>query len=109
MTRKIKKYDVQPENMYNMDEKGFLIEMLPIGKRIFSRRRYEKEGLKQHLQDDNQEWNTAIACICVDKTPLSPGLIFQEVSCKLQDSWLQDIKSTGHQCFCIFSICLDQG
>jgi alkylated DNA nucleotide flippase Atl1 len=42
MGRKIKEYDVQPENMYNMDEKGFLIGILPKGKRIFSRRRYEK-------------------------------------------------------------------
>jgi mannose/fructose/N-acetylgalactosamine-specific phosphotransferase system component IID len=49
MGRKIKEYDVQPENMYNMDEKGFLIGILPKGKRIFSRQQYKKKGLKQHL------------------------------------------------------------
>jgi hypothetical protein len=31
------------------------------------------------------------------------GLIYQAVSCKLQDSWLQDFKSTDHQYFFAFS------
>jgi hypothetical protein len=34
--RKFKEYAVQPENMHNMDAKGFLIRMLSKGKRVFS-------------------------------------------------------------------------
>lgn len=86
LRRKIHEYDIQPEDIYNMDEKGFLIGVLAKGKRIFSKQQYKKEGLKQHLQDGNQEWITTIACICADGTLLSSGLIYQAVSSKLQDS-----------------------
>jgi hypothetical protein len=86
LARKIKEYEIQPENIYNMDEKGFLIGVLSKGKRIFSRRRYEQDGMKQRLQDGNHEWITTIACICADGTALLPGLIYQAASSNLQDS-----------------------
>ena len=46
LARKIKEYDIQPKNMYNMDEKGFLIGVVSKGKRIFSKQKYKKDGLK---------------------------------------------------------------
>lgn len=55
MAKKLKEYDVQPEDMYNMDEKGFLIRVLSKGKRIFSRSKFEQGGFKQRLQDGNRE------------------------------------------------------
>ena len=82
-----------------MDEKGFLIGVLSKGKRIFFRRRYEQDGMKQRLQDGNREWITTIACICADRTALPPGLIYQAVSSNLQDSWFQDFDPTKHRCF----------
>ena len=44
LRKKIEQYKIEPQYMYNMDEKGFLIGILSKIKRIFSRRRY-KEGL----------------------------------------------------------------
>jgi hypothetical protein len=44
-----------------------------------------------------------IACIYADMTSLSPGLIYQAISCKLQDSWLQYYRFTDHQCFFVSS------
>ncbi|EED11636.1 conserved hypothetical protein [Talaromyces stipitatus ATCC 10500] len=44
-----------------MDEKGFMLGITTKEKRIFSRRKYEHGGLKQHLQDGNREWITTIA------------------------------------------------
>ncbi|KAI9034731.1 uncharacterized protein KD926_006352 [Aspergillus affinis] len=82
-----------------MDEKGFLIGVLAKGKRIFSKKAFERDGMKQRLQDGNREWITTIACICADGTSLSPGLIYQAVSSKLQDSWLQDFEVSQHKCF----------
>jgi hypothetical protein len=76
MARKIEEYGIEPSDMYNMDEKGFLIGVLSKAKRIFSRSQYERGGLKQQLQDGNREWITTIACICADGTSLSPGLIY---------------------------------
>jgi len=60
---------------------------------------YEREGIRQRLQNGNREWITTIACICADKTSLSPGLIYQAVSGNLQDSWVQDFNITSHRCF----------
>ncbi|KAI9040523.1 YccV-like-domain-containing protein [Aspergillus affinis] len=89
--RKIDEYEVQEEDIYNVDEKGFLIGVLAKGKRIFSKKAYERDG--------NREWITTIACICADGTSLSPGLIYQAASSKLQASWLQDFEALQHKCF----------
>ena len=44
LRKKIEQYEVEPQHIYNMDEKGFLVGILSKIKRVFSRRRYE-EGL----------------------------------------------------------------
>jgi hypothetical protein len=99
LERKIKEYSVEPQHIYNMDEKGFLIGIISKSKRIFSRRRYEEGGVKQVIQDGNREWITCIACICADGSSLSPSLIYQAASGRVQDSWLQDFDPAVHQCF----------
>jgi hypothetical protein len=60
LARKIKEYDIQPRNMYNMDEKGFLIDWLAKVRRIFSRIPYESSRVKHVIQDGNREWITFI-------------------------------------------------
>ena len=80
LRQKIEQYNIDPQHMYNMDEKGFLISVLSKLKRIFSRRRYEEGGTKQIIQDGNREWITTIACICADGSSLTPTLIYQAVS-----------------------------
>jgi hypothetical protein len=99
LKRKIEQYEIEPQHIYNMDEKGFLIGVLSKMKRVFSRRRYEEGGTKQMIQDGNREWITTIACICADGSSLSPGLIYQAVSGNIQDSWLQDFDPTIHTAF----------
>lgn len=99
LSRKVKEYKLQAEDIYNIDEKGFLIGILIKGLRIFSRQKYITGSLKQRLQDGNREWITLIACIYADGTALSPGLIYQAVSGNIQDSWLQDFDPELHACF----------
>jgi hypothetical protein len=99
LSRKLQEYDLRPEDIYNMDEKGFLIGILAKGLRIFSKQKYKNGGLKQRIQDGNREWITSIACICADGTALSPGLIYQATSGNIQDSWLQDFDPKLHACF----------
>ena len=55
LKQKMEEYDIQPEDTYNMDEKGFLIRILSKCKRIFSKESYIAEGSKQRLQDGNHE------------------------------------------------------
>jgi DDE superfamily endonuclease/Tc5 transposase DNA-binding domain len=99
LARKIKEYDIQPQNMYNMDEKGFLIGQLSKVRRIFTRKAYEAGRVKHVMQDGSREWITHIATICADGTSLSPGLIYQAVSGNIQDSWRQDYNPTEQSCF----------
>ncbi|KAF2184556.1 hypothetical protein K469DRAFT_780953 [Zopfia rhizophila CBS 207.26] len=99
MQRKIQEYEVEAEDMYNMDEKGVLLGILQEGKRYFSWRKYEEDGLKQRLQDGNREWITSIGCVCADGTCLSPSLIYQAVSGKIQDTWLQDFDLKEQYCY----------
>ena len=99
LKEKFAQYDIQPSNMYNMDEKGFLIGVLSKMKRVFSRARYESGEMKTLLQDGNREWITLLACICADGSALTPALIYQSAASKLRDSWLQDFNPSQHRCF----------
>jgi hypothetical protein len=99
LARKIKEYDIQPQNIYNMDEKGFLIGCLAKVRRIFSRITYKSDRIKHIIQDGNREWIILIAIIYTDGTSLSSGLIYQAISGNIQDSWLQDYDSIKQSCF----------
>jgi hypothetical protein len=96
---KIEKYDLQPDQIYNMDEKGFMIGVSKKRKRIFSRSAYEQGKQRQHLQDGNREWITTIGCICANGTALSPGLIYMAKSGLIQSSWVEDFDPKEHACF----------
>jgi hypothetical protein len=78
--------------MYNMDEKGCMLGILTRSKRVFSKRLYEEEKIKTHIQDGNREWMTLLACICADRSALNPALIYQSDSGSIQDTWLQALR-----------------
>ena len=99
LRKKIEQYELEPQHIYNMDEKGFLIGILSKMKRVFSRKRYEEGSIKQIIQDGNREWITTIAAICADGSALSPGLIYQAATGLIQDSWLQDFDPSAQSCF----------
>ena len=99
LRKKLEQYQVEPQNIYNMDEKGFLIGILSKMKRIFSRKKYEEGSIKQLIQDGNREWITTIAAICADGSVLPPGLIYQATTGLIQDSWLQDFDPKAQECF----------
>jgi hypothetical protein len=49
LEQKIARYDVEPENTYNIDEKGFMIGHVGRSKRVFSKRKYIKKQYQQSL------------------------------------------------------------
>jgi hypothetical protein len=69
-----------------MDEKGFMLSISTKEQRIFTQRKYEQGGYKQHLQDGNQKWITTISCIYTNRTAISPALIYIAKSGNLQNS-----------------------
>ena len=97
--RKIAEYSVETYNMYNMDEKGFLIGFLTKSKRVFTKATFEKKRLLGAIRDGNRDWITVLATICADGTWIAPALIYQAVTGNLQDSWLQDFDGRGDKAF----------
>jgi hypothetical protein len=89
---KMSRYDVEAHNIYNMDEKGFMLGILTRSKRVFSRRLYEEGKIKAHIQDGSREWITLLACICADGSHLQPSLIYQSAAGSIQDTWLQAMR-----------------
>jgi hypothetical protein len=80
------KYNIQPHNCYNMDEKGFLISHLRKVKMMFPKALIKKQKLLGARQDGSREWTTLLATICADGSslPLAPlALIYKAISSNL--------------------------
>lgn len=99
LSARIKEYDILPENMYNMDEKGFLIGKLQKTQRVFTKDLYKQGRLGGAGQDGSREWITVVATICADGTSLSPTLIYKAVSGNLRDTWLDDFEPSRQSCY----------
>ena len=97
--RKITQYHLEARDIYNMDEKGFLIGLIGRGKRIFSRRQREKKEVRASLQDGSREFLTVLACCCADGSALPPSLIYAAAKGAIRLSWVEDIKAGEHEVF----------
>jgi len=93
---KVAEYDVEVENTYHMDEKGFMIGTTTRTKHVFSRRMWEKKEVRETLQDGNRAWVTLLACVCGDGSALPPGLLYESANSSIQSSWVEDIKPGVH-------------
>jgi DDE superfamily endonuclease len=82
----IEKYNIIAKNIYNIDEKGFIIGFSNIVKRIMLLEAY-KSGRIQHAQTDgNQEFISLVAGICIDGSSVPPALVYKGESYDLQSS-----------------------
>jgi hypothetical protein len=94
----MREYKVEAENVYNMNEKGFLMGITGRSKRVFSRQFWEQKRVSAAFQDGSCEWITVMACVCADGQALPPALIFQGIS-GLQSGWLEDVEAGKHKAF----------
>lgn len=69
----ITRYNIPPENIYNMDEKGIL---LGVGKRTAAFVDRDQKTLYQ-VEDGNRELVTVIECISADGEALDPCVIYK--------------------------------
>ena len=97
--QKITQYQLEARDIYNMDEKGFLIGIINRGKRIFSKRMWVKKEVRATIQDGSREFLTLLACCCADGSSLPPGLIYASAKGAIQSNWVDDIKAGEHQVF----------
>ncbi|KAG9190745.1 hypothetical protein G6011_08833 [Alternaria panax] len=95
---KMREYDIEPQNTYNMDEKGFFIGITTRTKRVFSKAVWASKERQEALRDGNREWVTLLACVCASGEALPPALIYQGTS-GIQTSWVDDVMAQQHQVF----------
>jgi hypothetical protein len=95
--QKITQYHLEARDIYNMDEKSFLIGLIGRSKRIFSRRQWEKKEVRASLQDGSRKFLTLLACCCADGSSLPPALIYAAANGAIRSSWVEDIKAGEHE------------
>ncbi|CAK5273513.1 unnamed protein product, partial [Mycena citricolor] len=69
----IKEYEIQPKNMYNMDEKGIQLGMAGRITVVVDR---DQRGV-QTIANGNRELVTILECLCADGDALAPSFVFQ--------------------------------
>ena len=74
--------NVLPENVYNMDESGFSIGTINASRVIVN----TQIGQRYQANPGRQEWVSAVECICMDGTSISPMIIFKGE--KLLSNWI---------------------
>ena len=95
----IETYHITPENIYNWDEKEFIIDRGRKTRRIMSKKTYKTGQITQNSQDGNREFISLLAAVCADGTYVPPALIYQGASQDLQSSWMQDLKEEDEAYF----------
>ena len=87
----MEEHHVTAENIYNVDEKGFLIGIGSKMWRIMTREAYENGRCRQSTQDGSREFITLIACVSTLGIALPPTLLYKGQSKDLQDTWVQKL------------------
>lgn len=100
----MKRYQITAKNMYNFDEKGFMIGVGQAVKHILTRDKLQSREIIGASQDGNREWVSLLATICTLADVILPALIYQEESGDLRDFLVDDLeKKTVY--FATTSIC----
>lgn len=99
----MEKYNITADNLYNWDEKGFVIGQASATKRIMSKEALENGRITHASQDGSREFISLLACISADGVALPPSLIYRGDSGTLQDTWMEDFGSQDEAHFAVSS------
>ena len=88
----MEKFNITANNLYNWDEKGFILGTASSSKRIMTLEAFESGRITHASQDGSREFISLLACIGADGVALPPALIYKGESGTLQDTWLEDWK-----------------
>ncbi|PMD28556.1 hypothetical protein NA56DRAFT_667061 [Hyaloscypha hepaticicola] len=91
LIKAIDDYNIITGNIYNWNEKGFLIGLARTLKCIMTKKLYNSDRIISVVQDSSREFISLLASICTDRTALPLALIYKGASGDLQDTWLEDL------------------
>jgi hypothetical protein len=89
---KMREYNVDARNTYNMDEKGFLVSITTRLKLIFTKAIWASKERTAAVQDGNREWIILLACVCASGDSLPLALVYQSSS-GLQSGWVTVLRA----------------
>jgi hypothetical protein len=95
----IEQCHITAENIYNWDEKGFIIGLAHAVKCIMTLAELKSSRINSARQDGSREFISLLACICADGTSIPPALIYKGKSGDLQNSWVEDIEDSDQAYF----------
>ena len=87
----IEKYRITGENIYNFDEKGFMIGVGITSARVMTHEELASGEIIGASQDGSREWVSLLAAICAVPATIPPALIYQGESGDLRSTWVDDI------------------
>ena len=99
LREKYEKYDIEAQNTWNFDEKGFLIGFSRTKKRVVSLESLLSKRVTGASHDGSREFITLIAAISTSGRVLPPALIYQGESYDLQDTWLDEFDTSAQSAF----------
>ena len=82
-------HNLTADNIYNWDEKGFILGQATATQRIINREALESGRITRASQDGSREFISLLACISASGTALPPALIYKGDT-SLQNTWLKD-------------------
>ena len=82
------------ENIYNMDETGFPLDIIQKAQVIVD----SSIRMKYQSQSDRQEWITAVECVSADGISIPPLIIFKGET--LMNSWMSRDPPQGWKFSC---------
>ena len=87
----IEKYRITAENIYNFDEKGFLMGLGRSLKRVMTRAALEQGRITKSKQDGSREFLSILACISAIGKWVLPLLVYKGESGDLMSSWVDEV------------------
>lgn len=95
----MEKYHITADNIFNWDEKGFLIGLGSCTQRIMTLEAYRSARIRAASQDGNREFISLLACISATGKALLPALIYSGEAHCFQDTWIKDVKASDEANF----------
>ena len=90
MQDRIERFHILSQNIWNFDEKGFLIGVSRKCKRVITLTQYLAKQLLSVNQDGNREFIILISAINILGMYISSAFIYQNESGALIDTWFND-------------------
>ena len=91
------------KNIYNFNEKGFLIGFGQSLKRIMSRAAFELGCITKSKQDRSREFISVLACINAIGKWIPPLLVYKGESKDLISTWVDEVTTDSQAHFTVLS------